>query len=715
MRKLSSYLIPLPKRIEESGKCFTVADFAGAVRVRISEKSDMLKEAQKTLEKRLYDLAVVKNTTGRSGYLIKITVDGSDPAFSDIESDEAYYIKTGKRESVLCGKSVRGAFYAAVTFADMLSVEGDNVIVPDAYIVDYPDFKYRGHTIESRYGTEFWTYRDFCNMIDYFAAQKLNLIAITLYDCWNFQYDGDPVEYLYMKVPGHPELKTPMRIKYYSVKEKKWVYRENVLPSLFERDFLGDVIAYAKRKGITVIPEINCLGHNSLFPRMMPEISAKRESGRSKDRGFCTANPDTYTFMYKVLDNIIDKYILPYGNYEIHLGLDEVQVDYKCDCPTCRDVSCLDSLVEYAIKMIKYCKSRGIRRVYMYHDVLLTYDANFDILKDRFAKEGIDDVVVLDWWTYEDPTAGLFYGKADQVKPIVKSVVKPYTGYQNWMATQDTHENIRGCVKLADKLGFEGVNAYTTYDPAFDKNFLTMADVAWNAGEVDNVSDFDRRYAERYYPDNKEAALAAFRALTEMTHDDIHVYWQNRLNRYLDYCMYSYRIKEFDEEEKLHLKLKNFPGDCYTKLINSDKVDVAYLEMLKKNSKVIIDFFENSGRYDSFNDTWLLTARHYERAADEYLTVLGLYREYNDGKIGAELVISELRRLTLERERLMNFAEGVKFEQTLPVYLRGMSVVRQYLTDLCDYFVRELQAGRRPKLDITNLDYAMSDKFAFLR
>ncbi|MBQ7363844.1 MAG: family 20 glycosylhydrolase [Clostridia bacterium] len=715
MRRLSDYLIPLPQKIVESEGTFAVAPFAGAVRISLSEKTDILKEAKRTLEGRLADIAAVTTDGKRGDYLIKIIVDASASDFAYLDNDEAYYVKTGAKESVLCGKTAAGAFYAALTFADMLAAEGDNVLVPDAYVLDYPDFKYRGHTIESRYGTEFLTPKQYYDMIDYFAAQKLNKLIVTLYDCWNYQYDNDPVEFLYMEIPGYPELKTPKKIKYYSAKEKRWVHEENVLPSLFVKDFFGDVIAYAKRKNIVVVPQFNILGHNSLIPRMMPDLSARNQNGTSKERGFCTSNPATYEFVYKIIDKIIDKYVLPFGHDEIHLGLDEVQMPYKCECPKCRDISCLDSFVEYAVNMIKYCKSRGMKHVYICHDVLLTYDVDFGELKKRFIDEKIDDVTVLDWWTYEDPTAGLFYGKADKVDPIVRSRIKPYSGYQNWMATQDTTENIRGCVKLAVEHGFEGVNAYTTYDPAFDKNFLTIADVAWNSAEIDNSEGFDRRYVAKYYPDNEEAALTAFRALYEMTHDDVHEYWQNRLNRWLDYYMFSYRIKEYDEEGKLHLKLKNFPGDCFNRLINSDRVDVAYLEMLKKNSKVIINFFENSGRYDLINDTWLLNARYYERAADEYLTVLGLYREYNDGAVGADRVISELTRLVLERERLMTFAEDVKLEQNRPTYLRDMSVIRQWLVDLRDYFLREVAAGRKPKLDVTNLDYAMSERFAFLR
>ena len=714
MRRLKDYLIPMPKKIEEGASPIAALPFGTSVRIALDKKSDVIKEAKKELEEKLVSLAAVSADGGRGSYTVRIKVSPQDVEFQGIDSPEAYYVKAGKQETVLVGKSDAGALYAAYTFADMLQFENNSLIIPDAYILDYPDYPYRGHTIESRYGTEFMTFDEYKNMIDYFSRQKLNRLVITLYDCWNYQYDSDPAEFLYMEIPGHPEIKTPKRIKYYSVKNKRWVVRENLLPSLFaDKSLLGKVIAYAKKRNVVMLPQCNMLAHNTLIPRFIPEISAVNERGIPLRRGYCTAKPETYRLLYSMIDKMIDEYILPYGLDEIHFGLDEIQ--YRCMCPECRGRETIDIFIEHTLNLIKYAKARGMKHVYLCHDVFLTYNAVGDSLKQRFVDAGVDDVTVLDWWTYEDPTAGLFYGKADKVYPLLRSRIKPYSGYQNWMAIQDTTENIRGCLKLASGFDFEGVNAYTTFDPAFDKNFLTIADLAWNKSGIDDPDEFDRRYAEKYYPHNKDAALTALRAIFHMTHDSAHVYWQNQLNRWLDYYMYGYRLVSKEENENVTLTLKNYPGDAFSRLINSDRVDTAYLEGIRRYAKAAEDFLKNSGRYDLFNDTLLLNVRYYDRTADEFLTVLGLWREYNEGKAGADKVISELARLIGERESLMSFAEDVKIPHNLPTYLRNMTVVRQWLIDLRDYFVRQFSEGKRPVFDITNLDYAMSERFRFIR
>ena len=365
--------------------------------------------------------------------------------------------------------------------------------------------------------------------------------------------------------------------------------------------------------------------------------------------------------------------------------------------------------------MIRHAKERGMKRVYIYHDMFLSYDAVTDETKQRFIDGGVDDVTVIDWWTYEDPTAGLFFGKADKVRPIMKSMIKPYTSYQNWTVAQDCFENIRGTVKLAIGQGFEGSCAYSTYDRSFDKNFCLLADISWNNANVDGVEQFEARYAEKRYPNNKEKALTALRAMRDIMIDEVHNNYQNRTTRWLEVYPYCYRIQNRDEKGRLlSLDIKNFPGDIYDRLKRSDRVDVAYLELLYKNSAVAIDFFENSGVNDKYNDAWLLTARHINRLADEYLSMLAVSAEYDRGACPVK-VVDVLNRLITERESLMAFAEDVKERAQSYMYLRNMSHFRQYLVDLRDYFCREINAGKRPKLDLCDLNYAMSERFAFLR
>ena len=85
------------------------------------------------------------------------------------------------------------------------------------------------------------------------AGMKMNQLVVSVYGCWCVQYDGRVSEYMYVPIKKYPKLKTPVVVRYYSPKKGGWVDYET-LPPMFEEDFLGDLIAYGKTKGVTVFP-----------------------------------------------------------------------------------------------------------------------------------------------------------------------------------------------------------------------------------------------------------------------------------------------------------------------------------------------------------------------------------------------------------------------------------------------------------------------------
>lgn len=48
---------------------------------------------------------------------------------------------------------------------------------------------------------------------------------------------------------------------------------------MYGEDYFGNMIAYGKTKNVEIIPLFNSLGHNTVIPRLMPEISAVNENG----------------------------------------------------------------------------------------------------------------------------------------------------------------------------------------------------------------------------------------------------------------------------------------------------------------------------------------------------------------------------------------------------------------------------------------------------
>ena len=705
MLDLKKALIPKPQKLITRQTVAKIAQFnAPNFTLEVCGEDVRLAEGAALIRARLAELAVIDGEGGE--YAIRLFVDATQDKFKNVDKNEAYFIEVSEQGATLCGKDAAGAFYAAVTFSQMLYMDGDDVCVPCAEILDYPDFARRGQFIECRYGTEFLTLQNWCDFIDYMAKMKFNTLTVGVYGCWDYQYDGTHVEYLYLPIRKYPQLKTPKNIKYYSVKEKRWVHQENILPTMYEQDFFGEIVAYAKRKNILVKPLFNSLGHNTLLPRTFPEISAKREDGSIAGKGFCTQTEKTFEVMFNIYDEIIDRYLLPNGVYDIQIGLDEVSSSARCKCEKCRDKEYPELMVEYIIKVCKYLKSRGMKHIYIYHDMLYHhFNVVNEELRDRFIAEGIYDEVVLDWWTYEDP-AHLFWDKPDGVNNLFHSVIKPDTGYFHWAIPTENNENIRACARKAADLAFEGMESYSSLAYCYDKNYLTLADVSWNNAMIDERAELDERYAYRNYPGAIAGAMQALDAMFHVMRDETGRSYINNLCRKLDYYFYGYRNKDGS--------LKDFPGGAYKLIRENEAYYLPYLANVKEKAALARAFFAKA-EASQMNQQWLLSAMQYEQMADEYLTLYHMDKAYNGGEMTPDAVICKLEGLIAAREKLMLLAEQVRIPANRYTYLRNMSVFRQYMLDLLRYFKQEMAAGRRPYFDVCDWSHVESRAAAFLR
>ena len=706
MFDLKKAIIPAPKEINDAGKLIKIASFMDAMPEIVTEGDDArIEEAANLVLTKLSSMtALISGEFGE--YKIIISVNPDDKKFKDAKK-ESYYIETKENEALLCGFDEAGAFYAATTFCQMLSSNGDDVYVAKAEIYDYPDFPCRGQFIECRYGTEFMTKDDWFSLVDYMSEMKSNQLTVGVYGCWAVQYDERDMQYLYVPIKKYPELKTPKNIKYYSVDRREWIHEDNILPYMFEEDFFGELIAYGKRKNVTVKPLFNSLGHNTLIPRTFPEICAKNEDGTITRCGFCTNNEKTYEVMFNIYDEIIERYLEPNGITDIEIGLDEVGKTYICHCEKCKDKTHAELMVEYIIKLCKYLKSKGMKRIYIYHDMLF---AEFDIvnedLKKRFIDEGIYDEVVLDWWSYEDPIH-LFWNREKDVNGLFHSVVKPDTGYYHWDIPTENNENIRACAKLAKRHNFEGIESYSSFEHCYDKNYLTLADVSWNTDNVDDMEEFDIRYAYRHFRDNIPGALEALKAMHEIMIDETHEIYMNRVCYKFDYYFYGYKKADKDYPQ-------NFPGDAFKLICDDENTYLSYMEFLKQKSSVAKAFFD-SNKPSRINKIWRLISSHYYVIADEYISVYRAWKAYKDGIVNEFEIKAILDRLIAQREELMLLAEDTRIKATSYTYLRNMSVFRQYLIDLRDFVEAEIASGRKPEFDITDLRNITGERFKFLQ
>ena len=419
---------------------------------------------------------------------------------------EGYLLDISDAGVFLSGDDHAGIFYGCKTLENLLELREGNLAAPKVKIRDFPDYRYRGLYIEDKWGPDLMTLDDWKKLIDFMAKIKLNFLGVGVYGCWCIQYDNKITEFLMLPLKNYPDLATPKTIRYYSPSKAGYVTLE-YLPTMFAQDFFGEVIAYGKDHNVTVRPHFNSLGHNTLIPRHYPEVSSKDENGLPTGYGFCLSSPKTYEMMFKIYDEIIERYLLPNDVHSFHMGMDEIypligidpmepkrSVDPWCKCKECSAKTREELLVEYLLRLMSHLSDKGIDQICLWNDQLVRH---MDVLGDKFARQieerGLKDKVVLEWWWYGLEPPESFRTLRSELG--LKRWVNPMTGYYFWMINESYLQNIQLMTKLGYENGAEGIEPYGAYDPAFHRNYLALSEWSWNRETVDKPSDFRAKYA----------------------------------------------------------------------------------------------------------------------------------------------------------------------------------------------------------------------------
>lgn len=686
-------LIPAPQRITDGGGQVCLSGGCALT----AEKND--DERFTSAE------ALLKSLLPPGDFPVRLELD------STLAHQEGYEIVIARSGARITGADPAGAFYGAVTLEQLLHREDGCLYLPLVKIEDWPSFPERGLFLEDRYGSEFMTLEDYREAIDYFSKMKLNSLTVGVYGCWSVQYDNRVAEYLYLPFKKYPQLKTPMSIKYYRPEERDYVCRENVLPTMYEQPFLGQIIRYAKKKNIRVRPLFNSYGHNNLLPRQIPEISAKDEQGKPLEMGFCTSSEKTYEVLFDIYDDIIDNYLAPNGIDEFHIGLDEVMSKELCQCERCRGISGYKRAMEHAIRLIRHLKRRGMRQVHMYYDTIFGFfrtsagsflsldgapstqeevDAYVAETARRFREEGIYDVTVLDWWNY-GPDEKMFYGR--ELNSSFRSVIMPMTGYYHWLTPMERNDNIRGAAKRAVKHGFEGLCAYGSLEYCFDRPYRYLASVAWNKDQIADQSAFYESYAYALCPQAPALTKRAMEIIGELSVDDVQ---ENPIGK-LGYYWTSYKRAS-----------KPYPRCWFTELKeNIDKAPQKYLPFLAKareEGAEALALLEQAPIRDATVKKALMASAWHFRIHGECYGILYdlLSGKRDDTRQALEQVISRY-------ETLLQVARDARREYTYYHYARDLSIQRE----LCLNALAQLE--KDPTLSLPDTERIGSPTLSMLR
>lgn len=271
----------------------------------------------------------------------------------------AYNMEVNNKGVYIGGDNETGTFYGVQTLLQLLPVEKATTL-PVSYvsIKDHPRFEYRGmHLDVSRH---FFPISFVKRYIDYIALHKMN------YFHWHLTDDqGWRIE-----------------IKKYPNLTKSGAWRNGTIighhpgtgndsihyGGFYTQKEVKEIVEYAAKRYITVIPEIEMPGHASAALTAYPYLGCTggpyqvQQTWGVFNDVYCAGNDSVFTFLQNVLDEVMPLFPAKY----IHVGGDECPKESWKKCPKCQkriaDNHLKDEheLQSYFIqRMEKYINSKG--------------------------------------------------------------------------------------------------------------------------------------------------------------------------------------------------------------------------------------------------------------------------------------------------------------------------------------------------------------------
>ena len=275
----------------------------------------------------------------------------------DLEIDDradiqpaGYRLQIRRNKIRITAKEPAGLFYGIQTLKQLIPADGSGKI-PCMDMTDFPAFGWRGLMLDC--SRTFLLKEYILKSIDRLAAIKMNVLHLHLTDDQGWR----------IEIKKYPEL-TRICSKF----DPRYPGEVN---GFYTQDDIREIVAYAAKNFITVVPEIEMPGHSTEIFAAYPELSC---SGKKSvifpySKGpevtediLCAGNDSVFVFMEDVLSEVMALFPSEY----IHIGGDEAPKTAWIKCPKCRSRIKAEGLKDeaelqsYFIRRIeKFINSKG--------------------------------------------------------------------------------------------------------------------------------------------------------------------------------------------------------------------------------------------------------------------------------------------------------------------------------------------------------------------
>jgi len=283
-------------------------------------------------------------------------------AIDDSLPDEGYRLRIEPRGVIILGRPA-GLFYGAQSVLQLASARNTSTFtLPAAEIRDQPRFPYRGlHLDTSRhmFPVEFLK-----RYLDWMARYKLNRFHWHLTDDQGWRIE-------IKQYPRLAEVASQRKETLVGRAPQSTKYDGQPYGGFYTQEQIRDVVAYARERFITVIPEIEMPGHSLAALAAYPELACTEGPfetattwGSFKDV-FC---PKENTFQF--LENVLTEVLELFPSHYVHVGGDEVQKDRWKESPDAQAVITREGLKDeselqsyFIRRMEQFLNSKGRRMI----------------------------------------------------------------------------------------------------------------------------------------------------------------------------------------------------------------------------------------------------------------------------------------------------------------------------------------------------------------
>ena len=207
---------------------------------------------------------------------------------------EGYILKIDQGVTI-SASSYAGAFYGVQTLIQLLATSKDGKL-NKMVIKDFPEYRVRSMLLDV--GRKFVPVDGLKDWIRMLGRLKMNELHLHLNDNSRGGYSGYRLE---SKIfPG-----LPSKDGYYTFKE------------------IREIQNFAKKYGVSIVPEIDSPGHSLSFTKLRPDLAQKEMDCAGLGLAYLDLdNPETYTFIEKLFDEVVPLFDSSY----FHIGTDEYRL-----------------------------------------------------------------------------------------------------------------------------------------------------------------------------------------------------------------------------------------------------------------------------------------------------------------------------------------------------------------------------------------------------